>query len=484
MKLLLGGSFFFSILHSILLWEKQPGIATVIFCITLLAFFIYILAENKKITNKKELVLCVPIVLLSLTYFIFNNPFFQIMNLFVICALWFILIINITQKENESHKLMGKIFSLIMGPFECFQYIGEELKKLCCKKENSSQRAKLIKRVLKALVITVPIVCIVVFLLTTADSIFANLFSGISKTLENLFDSDELPYFIARIFSIIFIFFYMASFLYNIIMKNTMCDKEKQTVKKETKIDAITIQTIVTILNIIYLIFSIIQIMYLFTKTQMPSNFNYAEYARQGFFQLMFVSLLNFILLYIVHSNLKETTKFQKKYIVIMELTMEIFTLIIIASAFYRMYLYEQAYGYTYLRLFVYFILVTEFLFMLPTMWYTIGKKVNLWKTGLSITVIMYLILNYSNVDALIARNNINRYYENQQEDIDFYYLKCCTGTDAIPEIQRLLNTDDVPLKQQVIRYLKTEKQKLEEKETWQEYNLSKQKARNCLKEI
>lgn len=484
MRLLLGGSFFFSILHSILLWDKQPGIAVLLFCIALLTFFIAILNKNQKIRNRKGLILCVPIVLLSLTYFIFNNKFFQTMNAFVICGLGLMLILDLTQKELEWKYLFTKIFSLIIGPFEYFHSILEELKKMFFKKENSSKKVETLKRVIKSFIVIIPIVLIIIFLLVSADSIFANIFCGISDTIENLFDSNELPYLMARIFAIIIIFIYMSSFLYNILMEDTVYHKEKQQEKKGIAIDGITIQLLLTILNIIYFVFCTIQILYLFTKTEIPDNFNYAEYARQGFFQLMFVSFLNFVLLYGIHSNRKEVSSFQKKYTVWMELGMELFTQIIIISAFYRMFLYEQAYGYTYLRLFVYFILMAEFLFMLPTMWYTLGKKVNLLKAGLTIATVLYLILNYINVDAFIARNNINRYYENNEQDFDFYYLKYYTSTDAIPEIQRLLNTEDIKLKKQVRRYLEMEKLDLQKKESWQEYNLSKQRARKCLENI
>ena len=482
MKLLLGGSLFFSFLHSWMLWDKEPGISVALFCIPLLTFFIYILNKNGRIKNKKGLILCVPIILLSLTYFIFNNSFFQTINVFVICGLWLILCISITQNELKFKNIFTKISNLIIGPFDYFQLTTSELKKIFTEKENTNENAVLFKKILKSIIITLPIVIIVIFLLTSADSIFADIFSGIGNTVENIFDIDELPYLAARIIVIALIFIYMSSFLYNIIKENTLFNKEIVAERKGLKLDGITIQMILTILNIIYLIFSTIQILYLFTKNELSADFNYAEYARQGFFQLMFVSLINFVLISVIHTNKKEISEFQKKYIKFMEVLIEIFTQIIIISAFYRMFLYEQTYGYTYLRLFVYFTLIAEFIFMLPTIWYTLGKKINLFKIGLTIATIFYLVLNYINVDALIARKNINRYYEGKK--IDFYYLKNCTGTDAYSEISRLLDTEDVQLKNNVKNYLNNEKAKLEEKQNWQEWNLSKQMAKKYLENI
>lgn len=484
MKLLLGGSLFFSVLHSWLLWDKQPGISVTLFCVSLLTYFIYFLNKNEKIKNKKGLILCVPIILLSLTYFIFNNSFFQILNIFVICGLWLILCITITGKELKFKNLITKISNLIIGPFDYFDLTLKEFKNLFTTKENSNEKTEAFRKILKSIIITIPIVIVVILLLTSADSIFANMFGGIGDKIEEIFTSEQIPYLIARIIVIAIIFIYMASFLYNVVKENTLYNKEITKESKGIKIEGITIQMILTVLNIIYLIFCTIQILYLFTKNEMALDFNYAEYARQGFFQLMFVSFINFALIFAIHTNKKETTDFQKKYTKMMEIVMEIFTQIIIISAFYRMFLYEQTYGYTYLRLFVYFTLITEFIFMLPTIWYTLGKKINLLKIGLTIVTIIYIALNYINVDSVIARNNINRYYKGKEESFDFSYLKYNTGTDAIPEIMKLLDVYDMKLQIEVKQYLKNENTRLQKKQSWQEWNISKQVARKYLENI
>ncbi len=44
------------------------------------------------------------------------------------------------------------------------------------------------------------------------------------------------------------------------------------------------------------------------------------------------------------------------------------------------MYLYEQEYGYTFLRLVVYFILATELMLAVPTCVYVFNKKISLLK--------------------------------------------------------------------------------------------------------
>lgn len=200
----------------------------------------------------------------------------------------------------------------------------------------------------------------------------------------------------------------------------------------------------------------------------------------------MFVSFINFIIIFIAKINKQEKTKNETKYTKYMSILTIIFTIIIIISAFYRMSLYEQEYGYTYLRLFVYFILITELIITIPVIAYILGKKIDLLKTIITITSTMYLILNFINIDNIIAKNNIDRYLEDPEEnEIDITYLITSTNTDAISQLTRLLNTNDPIVVESVKNYLYNEQRELEiEEMDFQELNLSKIEAKNALSNI
>ena len=74
------------------------------------------------------------------------------------------------------------------------------------------------------------------------------------------------------------------------------------------------------------------------------------------------------------------------------------------------MYLYEQEYGYTFLRLMVYFVLITEAILIIPTVMYILDMKVNLTKTYFVVILFMYIVVNYINIDNVIAKRNIVDY--------------------------------------------------------------------------
>ena len=106
----------------------------------------------------------------------------------------------------------------------------------------------------------------------------------------------------------------------------------------------------------------------------------------------------------------------------------------------------------------------------------------------MAITICMYIIINFVNIDFIIAKGNIDRYFsatEEEKQKIDFSYLKTKTGTDALPEIARLLETDDNLLKAKVNNYLLEKYEDLKkEKGSFQEFNISKEKAKKQLEKL
>ena len=98
----------------------------------------------------------------------------------------------------------------------------------------------------------------------------------------------------------------------------------------------------------------------------------------------------------------------------------------------------------------------------------------------------MYVILNFSNIESTIAKRNVDRYFENQEEnEIDLTYLLKNADIDAISEIKRLLNAKNQKVVRRVKEYLLEEKEKLQETDkSWQETNLSEINAKKELMNI
>jgi uncharacterized membrane protein len=113
-------------------------------------------------------------------------------------------------------------------------------------------------------------------------------------------------------------------------------------------------------------------------------------------------------------------------------------TLVIITSGLKRILVYEEAYGYTYLRILVaLFLLWMAGTFILFTFKIIRLKSLSwLISSGLCLSFVFLVFVSTFSIDKFIARKNIDRYLE-QGKELDIEYLSCLS-TDAYSEIERL----------------------------------------------
>lgn len=497
MKKAILGSLILAIVHSILFYGQDFGISVLLFAIPSIYLLIALLKKNNKIKNEKALYLSIPILLLSSTYLFFNNSFFNVLNIITIPTLLGIMIVWSTADTFKLKEIIGNTVNIVLGSLEFIPNAIGMIKKVIINKEKKTEgneKRKKIKLIFIGILCSIPILLLIISLLMSADGLFAQVFDSAFKNIRYIFSSKTIINLIGRIIVISFITVYLVCIIYNILNENSTYNstkKSKDVFKLE--IDETIVNTILTIINIVYLVFSFIQLAYvgeyLFRGIGEKLNFNFAEYARQGFFQLMFITFINFAIIILTNSNKKPDDNKEHFYKKLMNILMCIFTVIIAVSAFMRMRLYEKEYGYTFLRLMVYFILTTEIIMIIPTIIYILKGKINLFKSYFLIVTVMYVIVNFSNIDSLIAKNNVARatkLSETVVRKTDLYYLTRNLGTDAIPEIIKLYEiTTDKKDKIELNNYLYNQYKNLTKKESsWQEFNLSKNNAKKLLEKM
>ena len=96
--------------------------------------------------------------------------------------------------------------------------------------------------------------------------------------------------------------------------------------------------------------------------------------------------------------------------------------------------------------------------------------------------LLTYTTLNYVNVDAIIARKNIDRYFKTDKIDLDYLQE---LSYDAIPELTRLsADSDGDMAAKTVIVFLRDKQAELHSESPWQSYNFSKARAKRVLSQI
>lgn len=495
MKKAIIGSLALSILHSILFYGQDLGISVLLFAVTSVFLLMAFLKKHNKVKNVNALYLSFPILLLSSTYFIFSNTFFYVLNLIVIPVLLGCMVVWACTDTFKLREMIGKSINLAIGSLEFIPgACGMVKNTIKAKKEEGEEakgeRHKKIKLIGLGLLCSIPLLFIIIGLLLQADGVFADFFDKFFYQIAFIFSSEFIVNLIARIILIALIFIYLICIIYNIIQENSAFNKEYQTKEfLKKRVNSTVLNTILTMVNVVYLAFTGIQFVYLysyfFSDTALTESLNLAQYARQGFFQLMFITVINFAIILFTNANQKKEEN-QNTYTKWMNVLMCIFTIVIAISAFMRMRLYESEFGYTFLRLMVYVILITEMIAILPTIYYVVKGKINLLKSYFIIALTMYVIVNFANIDYQIAKNNIDRAEKGELvRELDVSYLVNNLGTDAVSEMVYLYHhTNNEEDKRKINNYLYSVYQDVKGDRNFQEWNLSKDKAKKELEPL
>ncbi len=468
----------FAIWSVVLFYGKQIGLSMILFVAPLSYYLVHLLEKNNTIKNQRAKILLIPIILLASTYLIYNNHFFNNLNLIIIPFLIIVMLVSMFTKKFNTEIWIEKAVGMLLDPIA---YCGETLKKVKMaflrkfKIRSNEKNGSNAKKVFKGILITIPIALIIIGMLASADTEFSNALSSIVTVCAKALGNIKFIEIIARVGITVIVFIYLASFFDNLVSKFKIEEEENES---KTLKDNTTIKILITTLNIIYLIFAIIQIKAIMVR---EININYANYARQGFFQLMIISVINLIMILIAKRKDYKDNNYTNK----MCLFMIFFTFILIITSAIRMYFYEQAYGYTFLRLAVYIALFTEVILLIPTILYVLNKKKHLIKTYFSIIVTIYVIINLVNIDNIIVSRNVTRYLETGK--IDMAYIENSTGTDAVKQIIRILESDkdENGTKQIASIYLINTYEDLKNENTdFRDFNISKAIAKYLIEEI
>ena len=296
------------------------------------------------------------------------------------------------------------------------------------KKNKNMERSLL---VLLGVVITLPIAAIILLLLGSADVVFRNILTEFTADI-NISDG-------VSIFFIVVFFFFGTYVLTAHLCKHTL-NEEVSDRRKWQPVIGIVLNGM---LSMIYVLFCGIQVMYLFMGNMvLPEGYTYAEYAREGFFELLTVGILNFIIV-LVTMALFRNNGVLKGLLTIMSIC----TLIMIVSSTTRMIMYIRYYYMTFTRVLVLWTLLVLFLLFLGVIVSIYSEKFNLFHYCTVVVTIFYITLSFARPDYLIAKINVSALSqkENQTEsqtdgfflgegNVDMNYL-IRLSADAVPVI-------------------------------------------------
>ena len=414
-------AFVVGILTNLFILYYEPGLGFTLAILINLSFAIYAMKIGKREFDRPAFIKLLIIIILSGIYVIRNFIVFKILTIFIFPFLFASLYIsfNLRAPLDTSLHIITKIFQPLMF---IHRFIQDSLQKITKGRDE-------IKYIIYGILIATPFLMIVIPLLVSSDLIVLDLFTHF---IDGLSISSDL------VFRYIFVFA-VSSFIYGLyIAEKIMPNKEVHPSPSPVEINAnpspskshLIITTFLVMINVVYLFYVYIQVRYLFIQSgALPQGITYAEYAREGFFQLLAVSILNILAVIGLELLNREKRKVQRG---LEEVTL-ICTFIMSISAFYRMALYENTYGFTVLRLLVYMFLIFLMGFIVLVSLYLITYNAKIMLLIIAYSVLFYIGSAYYNVEGHIAEKNISRY--NQTYDFDMEYL-LSLSPDAHPAIE------------------------------------------------
>lgn len=317
-----------------------------------------ILVKDYDGINKKAYLLIIPIVLIIISNLVLKvlkgnlDGTNQLLNIIVLPLListyLFMLLRSDFKVSLENMFLLFKLFPKNL--FKNLKFI-----KIDAKKDKNDK----VINIIFGTIIGVFISGLILALLTSADAYFDKFLSSIVTNFNVDFN---LWYVIKGIIYFVILF---------VIGINLF--KNKEIALKESKMSRVNktvVTTMLFIVNFVFVLFLISEISKLCGNfLKVPKGYIYSSYAREGFFQLLFVTLINFgIILYLIYkTNLVKEDK-KVKYLV---LSLIAFSIFLIFNSYYRMFLYIGRFGFTNLRL-----QVILFLFMEIILFGFIIKKI------------------------------------------------------------------------------------------------------------
>jgi len=274
-----------------------------------------------------------------------------------------------------------------------------------------------------------------VFGLLSYDSSFTQLWS-------DLFDFDLLPHLGSLILGIP-----LGMYLFGLFQSSfdrrpgdfftaEECEKASAAVKIAP---TVTVLAATIPLLFIYIVFFISQWKYYisgFTGV-LPNGFSYANYAREGFFQLCSVAVINLIVTAAVILFMRRHEKGSRAVQRVICILFSVFTLVLIATALAKMGMYIQNYGLTQKRVYASWLMgVLALVFILIP----VGQFVSKLQVGalaLAITVAAFSVLGLCNADGFIAKYNVEHYLSGELTSLDLNTLYEL-GDPAVPQLVRL----------------------------------------------
>ncbi|WP_251554125.1 DUF4153 domain-containing protein [Neobacillus muris] len=450
-------------------FRGEVGISYIVF---IMAFYSVFFWRYRRIPLSHQrfgyLVLCC-IWLLAASYFLTGNVLFHLLNVLVIPGLVIFHLVLVTSPKQINWNQPAFITFILTRILEAFKYnfhfaanVGNGLK------QGAKEEQLIIwKKILIGILVAIPVLFVVLTLLISADAQFERLVGSVPNWFKVIDEEGTIRFFV-----VVFTTLCFYGFMQVLLQKPIKVFKNGEN-KNSYQLDAIITMTVLVLINAVYALFIAVQFKYFFGGS-LQADYTYAEYARKGFIELLLVTLINLSITVTVLA----LGRGLKRFIQVLLTILIIASSVILCSAFLRLSMYEEAYGFTFTR-----VLVHSFMIFLVLIFaYTLVK---IWVVKLSLlhfyfisSLLYYTAIAVMDLDRFVVKENIQRYETHGK--IDVHYLNSLSYTGVLGLIDLYKKHPAIPEVKDILQERKNEAST--NSYPWQSYNLKREQANKELK--
>ena len=252
---------------------------------------------------------------------------------------------------------------------------------------------------------------------------------------------------------------------------------------KEWKLHVLPAETVlgalipVCILQILYLI---LQMVYFVSTLSgyLPTDFTYAQYARQGFLELCGVALLNILLIGIAMSFTKYRKPRQEHFVRWIVVLLSVCALAMIGVALAKMFLYMQSFGLTTNRIITSWFMLGLILVFICTIVRCFRPQFKLVRTVTVAALVMFLMLCFADCDYLAVSYNRTAFLDGQLQGFDLEMLQDASDS-VIPLVIEVYENAEGALREDAANLLRHYAEKTHQPLlSWRSFNISGYQAR------
>ena len=319
--------------------------------------------------------------------------------------------------------------------------------------------------VARGLALAVPLLVVFGALFVAADAVFEDLLRGLAPG-----DGEDVVVHVL----VVAAWAWLAIGVLRALLLPEQAPLPEREGKPRFALGNVELAVVFALLDLLFLAFVLVQLRYLFggaAHVEEQTGLTYAEYARQGFFELVVVAGLVLPLLLVADWARGRGHPRHEWIFRALAGALVVLLFVVMASALERLRLYQSVYGLTQLRVYTTgFILWLAVVFAWACATVLRGRRQAFAVGAVASGFVAILALNVLNPDALIVRTNVHR------PSVDYEYLARLSD-DAMPTLVAELPRVEPRGRAIIAADLRSRRYD----EDWRTWNLARARARDAL---